>query len=220
MGNPFYNYVIAGNGVFIRAERDVMSATIQISECEIRGLPPIEPEFNPSFGKVPEAMLNRIINLAVETAKCKVEGLFYLSLQSSEWQLEIPRQIQTRNSVKPCEQGSGSPYQRAIIEIHTHPFSKIARFSSDDNEDETGFRIYGVMANLNPRNYRPTLNLRLGVYGYWWRLPADRIFEMPSRLHDHNLQHHRSSLSQHPWDHQKTMLRTQNRTRAQPFHTA
>ncbi|MCI0392146.1 MAG: hypothetical protein MOB07_25730 [Acidobacteria bacterium] len=181
-----YEYVFAGNGVFKRARRDVMSATIPICDSRISGLASVKTEFITKFGRVPETMVTRILEVASEAARQELESLFYLSLRSGEWRLEIPRQIQTYRSVEPCEKGAGSPYERAVIEIHSH-HRLPARFSSDDDKDETGFRIYGVIGSLDPaRDYWPVINLRLGVYGDWWQLQADRILETPLRLRDYN----------------------------------
>ncbi|SRR6266498_323695 len=181
-----YEYILAGNGVFKRARRDVMSATIPISVCRVSGLASIEPEFTTSFGKVPEAMVKRIISVAEDAAVQGLESLFYLSLHDGAWMLEIPPQIQTYTSVEPCEKGAGSPYERAVIEIHSHRLHR-PEFSPDDDKDETGFRIYGVIGKLNPASgWWPAINFRLGVYGDWWPLPADRILEMPLKLRDHN----------------------------------
>jgi hypothetical protein len=61
------------------------------------------------------------------------------------------------------------------------------RFSTDDDGDETGFRIFGVIGYINPaRDHWPMINLRLGIYGDWWPLPVERIFETPLRLRDFN----------------------------------
>lgn len=183
---PLYEYVFAGNGVFKRARRDVMSATIPICDGRISGLAAVKTEFITNFGRVPETMVTRILKVASEAARQELESLFYLSLRSGEWRLDIPRQIQTYSFVEPCEKGAGSPYERAVIEIHSH-HRLPARFSSDDDKDETGFRIYGVIGSLNPaRNYWPVINLRLGVYGDWWPLQAGRILETPLRLRDYN----------------------------------
>lgn len=181
-----YEYVTAGNGVFKRARRDVMSATIPICDCRIRGLAPVKPELVTNFVKVPEAIVTEILYVSREVAQKDLEALFYLSLQANEWRLEIPQQIQTYESVKPVEKGVGSPYERAVIEIHSH-HRMPATFSLDDDHDETGFRIYGVIGKINPaRDYWPEINLRVGVYGDWWPLPAEMILEMPVKLNDCN----------------------------------
>lgn len=183
---PLYEYVFAGNGVFKRAVREEMSAMIPVSECVIRGLAPVEPKLSIQFDRVPESIIQQILDTAREAARQELEILFHLSLVDGRWRLEVPPQIQRYASVEPMEKGVGSSYERAIIEIHSH-HRMPAEFSPDDDRDETGFRIYGVIGNLNPRSARwPKINFRVGVYGNWWPLPADRIVEMPADLIDCN----------------------------------
>jgi PRTRC genetic system protein A len=183
---PLYEYLFAGNGVFKRAVRNEMSAMISVSECTIRGLAPAKPELRTEFNRIPEFLVRQMLDAAREAARRDLEILFHLSLVGEKWQLEIPPQIQRYDSVEPVEKGVGSSYERAIVEIHSH-HRMPARFSPDDDRDETGFRIYGVIGNLNPRSaHWPKINFRLGVYGDWWSLPADRIVEMPVDLIDCN----------------------------------
>lgn len=183
---PLYEYVFAGNGVFKRAVRNEMSAMIPVSECVIRGLAPVKPELRTQFNRIPEFLVRQMLDAAREAARRDLEILFHFSVVDGKWQLDIPPQVQRYDSVEPMEKGVGSSYERAIIEIHSH-HRMPARFSPDDDRDETGFRIYGVIGNLNPRSARwPKINFRVGVYGDWWPLPADRIIEMPVGLIDWN----------------------------------
>ena len=159
---------------------------IPVSACTIRGLAPVRPELSTLFSKVPEPIVQQILDAAREAARQELEILFHLSPVDGEWQLEVPPQIQRYASVEPIEKGAGSSYERAIIEIHSH-HRMPAGFSPDDDRDEAGFRIYGVIGNLNPRSaHWPKINFRVGVYGDWWSLPADRIIEMPVELIDCN----------------------------------
>jgi len=48
-----YEFVIAGNGVFVRARRRELEALIPVSRCEIRGLRPVHPYVRMEAGKVP-----------------------------------------------------------------------------------------------------------------------------------------------------------------------
>lgn len=161
---------------------------IPVSACTIRGLAPVRPELSTLFSKVPESIVQQILDAARGAARQELEILFHLSPVDGEWQLEVPPQIQRYASVEPIEKGAGSSYERAIIEIHSH-HRMATRFSPDDDRDETGFRIYGVIGNLNPRSaHWPKINFRAGVYGNWWPLPANRIIEMPVELIDCNTQ--------------------------------
>ena len=48
-----YEFVLAGNGVFVRARRCGLEAMIPVSTCEIRGLQPVEPYVRLETGKIP-----------------------------------------------------------------------------------------------------------------------------------------------------------------------
>ena len=73
-------------------------------------------------------------------------------------------------------------YERVVIEIHSH-HAMPARFSGTDDADETGFRVYGVIGRLPEQ---PEIRLRVGVYGYFWEVPASWALELPDGLRDCN----------------------------------
>ena len=50
-----------------------------------------------------------------------------------------------------------------------------------DNEDETGFRIYGVCGNFHRQ---PAITFRVGLYGHFYQIPASLIVELPPELKD------------------------------------
>jgi hypothetical protein len=69
---------------------------------------------------------------------------------------------------------------RALIDLHSHalmdPF-----FSRTDNKDEQGFRIFAVIGKVNEK---PLILVRVGVYGNYWNIPADLVFELPGEIRD------------------------------------
>ncbi|HEX7395755.1 MAG TPA: hypothetical protein VF313_12585, partial [Anaerolineaceae bacterium] len=48
-----YEFIITGNGVFVRARRCGLEAMIPISTCKIRGLQPVKPYVRLEAGRVP-----------------------------------------------------------------------------------------------------------------------------------------------------------------------
>ena len=40
-----YQYILAGNGVFVRAETRFFMALLPVTACIVRGLPPLRPQF-------------------------------------------------------------------------------------------------------------------------------------------------------------------------------
>jgi PRTRC genetic system protein A len=111
------------------------------------------------------------------------EVLFHLLYDTSErkWTLVTPEQIQTEMSVKPVDDSPASSYAQAVIEVHSH-HRMSAFFSEQDDRDEQGFRLYGVIGNLNKEGNCPSLRLRAGVYGSFHEVPAEWVFEMPDNL--------------------------------------
>jgi hypothetical protein len=61
-----------------------------------------------------------------------------------------------------------------ILGIHSHTGTMPARFSGIDNHDEQGFGIYAVAADL--RKLFPTVEIRLGVWGYFLPLEKSEVF--------------------------------------------
>jgi hypothetical protein len=60
------------------------------------------------------------------------------------------------------------------LEIHSHTEGVPAHFSPIDDHDEQGFGLYGVVGDLG--NLFPTIELRLGIYGYFLPLRQSEVF--------------------------------------------
>lgn len=172
-----YEFIFAGNGVFVRARRCGLEAMIPISTCEIRGLLPVEPYVRLEGGKIPLICTQTI--LAEFQNDLPNESLVWLKLVVGKWKVIKPRQTADENSVHPV-----NPFDPdgavALMDIHSHdtmePF-----FSTEDDKDETGFRIFAVFGLLETE---PSVMVRIGIYGYYWRLAAGDIFVLPDGLKD------------------------------------
>ena len=94
---------------------------------------------------------------------------FHWLPDSAEWKVSIPRQDNTSTSI--AYQGG---YQANIaLDLHSH-HGMDAFFSETDNEDEQDLRFYAVIGNIYTK---PTLRLRVGVYGDWMALNPLILFE-------------------------------------------
>lgn len=182
-----YEYVVAGNGVFLQARRPEFAATFPVARGRINGLAHLAAKVQLAGGLVPrelvEIMLQESLCAAGNRQAPPREVLFHLLYDTSEceWTLVTPEQIQTATSVKPVDDSPASSYAQAVIEVHSH-HRMPAFFSEHDDRDEQGFRLYGVIGDLNREGQYPSLRLRVGVYGSFYEVPADWVFEMPDEL--------------------------------------
>jgi len=172
-----YEFVIAGNGVFVRARRNGLEAMIPISTCEIRGLQAVKPYVRLEAGRIPLICTQTI--LTEFQSDLPNESLFWVRLEDKKWKVIKPRQIADENSVHPVDPFDPAGAD-ALLDVHSHntmePF-----FSTDDDKDETGFRIFAVFGLLDTQ---PCVMARVGIYGYCWSLDASDVFVLPEGVRD------------------------------------
>ena|SRR6185503_13995165 len=181
-----YDYVLAGNGVFLRAQRPGLGVQFQIAECEVRGLPALEDIFEWDAPPVPVGTVEQMLRIARREAIVDREILFHITWDSppgwtSTWALHVPEQDAGPAHCKPLDDGPDSTHAKALIECHSH-HSMSAHFSSMDDEDEQGFRIYAVLGRV--LNEQAKISVRVGCHGYFFVIPAESVFELPTGLVD------------------------------------
>lgn len=164
-GGVFYDYILAADGLFIRAKNAHLAATVCIAPAEVRGLAPLEESIQLLHGKIPMYFLN--LALSVLCTKPDIEQYLAVTWQGY-YNLGIPSQSQTAASV------TYETLPETVLDIHSHTGEMPARFSGIDDHDEQGFGLYAVVGKL--RNLFPTVELRLGVYGYFIPLAKEDIF--------------------------------------------
>jgi PRTRC genetic system protein A len=181
---PLYSYLWGGNGVFIQAHRNGLDVRFCIGKLVTRGLPPLEPLFKFDYSKISEEVMRAVLYHAQESAEEGLERLFHLlwDAESRVFRLHSPVQHQTAVSCRPIEDDENSTLHNAVIEIHSH-HSMRAFFSKQDDRDEQGFRIYGVIGNVLER---PEIRFRVGCHGYFFNIPAAWVCELPSEIEDLN----------------------------------
>ena len=160
----FYNYILASNGLFIEAENPIIAARIPVAECEVRGLAPMETKVTLTYGSIPQ----RFWDLALDIFLADPEKEHYVAVTAAAgYHLYVP--VQDNN-------GGGVTYEvgkNVVLELHSHGCIG-AFFSSKDNADEKGLKLYGVVGKLNAT---PVVKLRIGVYGYFQTLAWGDIFD-------------------------------------------
>ena len=58
---PVYRYILAGNGVQVRAETRFFTALLLIAPGVVRGLPPLRPQFRLKVPRLPAGLLHTIL---------------------------------------------------------------------------------------------------------------------------------------------------------------
>ncbi len=172
-----YEYLFAGNGVFVRASRPGLEVVMPVETYNqpIRGLPILKPQLKFNYPRIPKDILLSIWQqscLATDDKKELIEMLFYIDYQQPYWRLCVPNQIQSRDRCQPTHS-----YHEAGVELHSHG-SMNAFFSTTDNAEEDGFRVYAVIGKLDTNH--PEILVRIGVFGYFWTIEASQIFELPN----------------------------------------
>lgn len=181
-----YEYWLAGNGLYLRAKRVGLEVLMPLTHYQVRGLPDLDPYLKLAYPPVPEELIAQTVELSRQARDLQgqlLEKLFHFNYNEdlSKWQLEVPAQIQTSSSVKPLESGTGSSYERAILEVHSH-HTMGAFFSTTDNRDEArSFRLFGVIGRIFEHC---EIRLRIGVFGHFWEIAANTVLELPPELCD------------------------------------
>jgi PRTRC genetic system protein A len=160
-----YDYVVAGDGLYVVADNRYLAARVPVARGTVRGLPPLYPSLTLQAGRLPQGLWDRIV--AVACARLEREVLLTVSLEPSGYQLVRPTQLAGPTCVV------YRPPRDALLQLHSHG-DYPARFSRTDDADEQGFGLYGVVGGLG--SGRPEVALRVGVYGYFLPVPWEAIF--------------------------------------------
>ncbi len=166
-----YQYILAGNGVFIRAETRFFDACIPVQRCEVRGLGKIDPQFHLKVPKIPARLLDTILADACQARRPDGglnETFYQFQHQGQTVQVKKPSQQATAATVSAI----GRAAEDIICDLHTHG-NMPAFWSNTDDKDEQGCQIYAVVGKLDTE---PEIQVRLGIYGTWLRLPVTAVF--------------------------------------------
>ena len=64
-----YQYILAGNGVFIRAETSFFDVLLHIAPCTVRSLAPLHHHFQLKAPRIPSCLLNTILTNALHARR-------------------------------------------------------------------------------------------------------------------------------------------------------
>ncbi|MGB0383663.1 MAG: Mov34/MPN/PAD-1 family protein [Ardenticatenaceae bacterium] len=169
-----YEYIIASNGIYVRAENRFISALIPVipaPQGTVRGLYPLTPSIKLKVARMPTSLLGDVLKDArqMRTKSGQLnEALYRFHYGGRQVRVDRPQQDASKTHVRTT--GDGGP--DVFLEIHSHG-NMNAFWSGTDNRDERGFRIYGVIGNLD---LKPQIRLRLGLYGYYYNISQGLLF--------------------------------------------
>lgn len=181
-----FEYLLAGNGLFIRANRKEFSVCLPIFEGKISGLPLAQSGITWHHGRIPSHFWSEIWQNARAGSDYLQfrEDVFviYLDERSHEWGWRnISRERRFGSTIA---DDTGEEYAGACLEIHTHPPGAV-HFSSLDDRDESGkFRLFGILVDVHSAS--PKIRFRCGVYEYFVPVCADDVSEIPPEMIDLN----------------------------------
>jgi PRTRC genetic system protein A len=181
-----FEYLLAGNGLFIRAKRREFSVCLPVCRENVKGLPEAKSGIVWHKPRIPGCIWQQILeNARIGSDSIQFREDVYIVFwheAANQWRWKnIGRE---RSAARTIADDSLSEYGEACIELHTHPAGAI-HFSRADDRDESGkFRIFGILIDIHSQV--PKIRFRCGVYDHFTQIPTDYISEMPEGLLDLN----------------------------------
>ena len=163
-----YDYVLGSGGLYVQSESVHLTARIRVAPATVRGLAPVSEKLALIHGPIPAHVFE--LGLCWFQAVPDTERFFAVGWDGGGYRLVVPPQEGTGSSLK------YTPPAGVVAEFHSHGRHR-AFFSGTDDEDEQGFRVYGVVGRLDA--LQPELSLRLGIYGHFAPLDWHQVFDGP-----------------------------------------
>ncbi len=178
-----YEYLIAGNGLFIRAARSEFTASLPLCKRPIMGLPEGEAGIIWHRPRIGRYLWQEILQHArfKSTSPEFKEDVYIIYWHKSDSSWHWKSVSRERSWAATIADDTIAEYGEACIELHTHPPGAI-HFSRADDLDESGkFRIFAIMVDIHDT---PQIRFRCGIYDNFFPIPAACVGELPSGIID------------------------------------
>jgi len=180
-----YEYVLAGNGVVLKAHRDEFTVSVPLAYREIKGLPEVFVGIRWHKPRVPGRIWDEIcLHAQIHNSKDNFKEelyLIYWEKVTGSWQWCASGRDRTWAST--IADDRRPEYSEACIEVHTHP-PGAHQFSKADDRDESGkFRIFGIIVDVHDK---PKVKFRCGIYDHLIPIPFSWIGNLPRSVVDLN----------------------------------
>ena len=163
-----YDYVLGAGGVYVQSRSARLTARVLVAPCGVRGLAPVAEKVELAHGPIPAGLFGMGLRWFLDTPD--TERFFAVRWDGRSYRLVVPPQAGTAAAL------IYRPPSGVVAEFHSHG-SLPAFFSTTDDRDEQGFRIYGVVGRLDAP--QPEMSLRVGVYGHFAPVEWSQVFDGP-----------------------------------------
>lgn len=181
-----FEYLMAGNGLLIRAKRREFSVCLPVCRESITGLPAVESGIVWHKPKIPEFIWREILENAragSDSIQFR-EDVYVVFWHQASCRWHWKNVSRERDYARTIADDRLSEYGEACLELHTHP-PGANHFSLADDRDESGkFRLFGILIDIHSPH--PKVRFRCGVYDYFAQIPAAFVSEMPEGFLDLN----------------------------------
>ncbi len=168
-----YEWVVAANGLFIRAADRRIEALVPVTyhadaALYRNGLHPVKAFAQLLLPRVHREAMAFFHDLAKVALPNEVLIQCHWSMSFCQWFGILPAQTGSPGSIEYCDES------HAVIDLHSHG-TLPAFFSQTDDADEQGFRFYVVIGKIGTPE--PEIACRVGIYGHHMRVPASTLFD-------------------------------------------
>lgn len=180
-----FEYLLAGNGLFVRAKRREFAVSLPLSMQKVSGLPNTSIGISWARPRIPASLWQEILTHARqrhEWSSFKEEVyLIYWNRVLGSWQWRASGREHTWAST--VADDTLPEYADCCIELHTHPPGAL-HFSRADDRDELGkFRIFAILIDVHDK---PKIRFRCGIYDHLIPIQAKWVGEIPEGIIDLN----------------------------------
>jgi len=180
-----YEYLLAGNGLSIRASRDEFGVSLPVCSHKVKGLPNSQVGIFWKKPRIRPYVWQEILRDAQyqnPSSEFKEDVyLVYWDRAESHWRWKSAGR--ERNWSATIADDTLPEYAEACIELHTHPPGAL-NFSKADDRDESGkFRLFAILIDVHDK---PKIRFRCGVYDHFFEVPSCWIGALPDGLIDLN----------------------------------
>lgn len=181
-----YEYVTAGNGLLLRAERSEFSASLALLDRAIRGLPNIETGIFWKKPRIAPVLWQEIVTDARSRSEVREfkEDVYVVFWDEGNETWHWKWMSRERHLAVTIADDTQAEYGTACLELHTHPPGAIRFSRADDRDESDKFRIFGILIDVHAP--RPKIRFRCGIYDFFAQIAAKQIGELPEEIIDLN----------------------------------